>query len=191
MKANSFHFEMDRGVGVRASATALLSYELNVFAEDPLDAVRHAGGWMCDRVRAGWKVTVVLPSEPDRDVDTRALDILGVRTRAATAELGELVQAPALAVSARLLATDPRLRRAVRHALERGGAEVTLWGEAGGRATELRVTDVRYPMTPAARAFKSQAMLAAAGVPEPGAAEHFYSCAPWYPLDGPDLISVK
>ena len=60
MKANSFHFEMDRGVGVRASATALLSYELNVFAEDPLDAVRHAGGWMCDRVRAGCLFAIYL-----------------------------------------------------------------------------------------------------------------------------------
>jgi hypothetical protein len=191
MKANSFHIEPDRAVGVRASATALLSYELNVFAEDPLDAVRHAGGWMCDRVRAGWKVAVVLPSGTGRDIDTRALDILGVRTRSADAEFDDLVQAPALAVSARLLGSEPRLRRAVRHALERGATEVTLWGDAGGRTTDLRVTDVRYPMTPAARAFKAQAMLAASGVAEPGAAEHFHSCAPWYPLDGPDLISVR
>lgn len=192
MKANSFHFEVDRGVGVRASAATLLSYELNVFAEDPLDAVRHAGGWMCDRVRAGWKVTVVLPTDArGAGHVTRALDILGVRFRTAAAGLGELVQAPALALSARLLAADPRLQRAVRYALERAGAEVTLWGDTGGRTADLRVTDVRYPMTPAARAFKAQAMLVVSGAAEPGAAEHFHSWAPWYPLDGPELVSVR
>lgn len=186
-RAQPFHFEIDRGVGVRASATTLLSYELTVFAQDSQDAVRHAGGWMCDRVRAGWKVTVVLP----RDADNRALDILGVRTCTAAAGFEDLVGAPALAVSAHLFATDMRLRRSVLRALERGSAEVTLWGDADGHRQAGPVTDVRYPLSPAARAFKTQALLAACGGSGSVAGtEHFHSCAPWYPLDGPDLISA-
>lgn len=183
-RAGSFPFQIDRGVGVRASATALLSYELTVFARDPLDAVRHAGGWMCDRVRAGWKVTVVLPL----DTGSRALDILGVRTCTTGTGFEDLVDAPALAVSAQLLGTNVQLRRAVLRALERGSAEVTLWGESD---TD-KATAVRYPLTPAARAFKTHALLATPGAPERIAAdvEHFRSCAPWYPLDGPDLVSA-
>jgi hypothetical protein len=70
-------------VGVRASASALLSYDLTVVATDVRDVVAGAGGWLYDRVRAGWKVTVVIPASSD----ARPLEVLGVRT-AVLAELG-------------------------------------------------------------------------------------------------------
>ena len=76
-----------RGVGVRASATALLSYDLTVVAADAGDAVVGAGGWLFDRVRAGWKVSVVVPAS----CDVRPLEILGVRAYAVGRDARELL----------------------------------------------------------------------------------------------------
>ncbi len=49
------------------------------------DAVRSAGGWLCDRVRAGWNVTVTVPD----GADVRPLTILGVATRSAGDDVPE------------------------------------------------------------------------------------------------------
>ena len=193
MKARSFRLddiEPSRardGVGVRASTGELLSYELSVVAADPLDAVHAAGGWMCDRVRAGWKVNVLVPQR----FDPRPLDILGVRACALEADLDRLTTDPAaLAVSARAWDLDARMRRNVVRAVERRTVEVSVWGshppEVAGR-----VQAVRHRLTPAARAFKAHALIAAGGDPATvTSAEEFHSCALWYPLDGPDLISA-
>ncbi|MGU3498163.1 hypothetical protein [Mycobacterium sp. C31M] len=177
-----------RGVGVRASATALLTYDLTVVADDVLDVVSGAGGWLYDRVRAGWKVNVVVPAGSD----ARPLDILGVRTAHAGRHARELPTDPAaLAVSARAFGVDAEVQRHVTRALKQGSAEVTMWGEGGAADIGYRVDRVQFRLSPAARAFKSHA-LAAAGVPDRVAAtEQFHSCALWYPADGPDLVAVR
>lgn len=63
-------------------------YRLDVVASDVADIVQSAGGWLYDRIVAGWQVNVLLPPTSD----ARALRILGVRTRgpgpARSAELG-------------------------------------------------------------------------------------------------------
>ena len=72
----------------------------------PVDAVQAAGGWLYDRVMAGWEVTVLLPD----GCDPRPLRILGgqrwisihVPTRSAS---------QALAVSAELFTADARRSR--------------------------------------------------------------------------------
>ena len=51
-----------------------LRYRLDVVAASPVDVVQSAGGWLYDRVMAGWEVRVLLPES----CDTRALRILGV-----------------------------------------------------------------------------------------------------------------
>ena len=51
-----------------------MRYRLDVVAANAADAVRFAGGWMYDRVMAGWDVTVLVA---DRS-DDRPLHILGV-----------------------------------------------------------------------------------------------------------------
>lgn len=53
---------------------AALKYRLDVVANSVVDVVRSAGGWLYDRVAAGWEVTVLLPQHGD----TRPLQILGV-----------------------------------------------------------------------------------------------------------------
>ena len=53
-----------------------MRYRLDVVAADVADVVRCAGGWMYDRVMAGWDVTVLLADGADK----RPLHILGVET---------------------------------------------------------------------------------------------------------------
>ena len=53
-----------------------MRYRLDVVAANAADAVRFAGGWMYDRVMAGWDVTVLLADRSDE----RPLQILGVAT---------------------------------------------------------------------------------------------------------------
>lgn len=177
-----------RGVGVRASATTLLSYDLTVVATDTGDVVGGAGGWLFDRVRAGWKVSVVIPAS----CDVRPLEILGVRTYAAGRDARELGDEPAaLAVSARAFGSDPTLRRHVTGALKGGTAEVTMWGDSGTADIGYRVDRTQYRLSPAARAFKAAALAAAGVTTTVAPVELFHSCALWYPADGPDLTAVR
>lgn len=193
MKASSIrpderHLFERRGVGVRASATALLSYDLTVVATDAADVVAGAGGWIYDRVRAGWKVSVVVPAA----ADVRPLEILGVRAYTAGRDARDLPPEPAaLAVPANLFDTDQVLRRHVTGALKRGTAEVTMWGECAAAELGYRVDRMQYRLSPAARAFKAQALAAAGVATTVAPIEQFHSCALWYPADGPDLTAVR
>src|SRR5690606_31689638 len=56
---------------------AIVGYRVDVITDSVSEAVRHAGGLMFDRSRAGWDV-VVLTDDPD---NSRALAILGARTQ--------------------------------------------------------------------------------------------------------------
>jgi hypothetical protein len=180
-----------RGVGVRHSAASLLEYDLTVIARTAEDTVRAAGGWLCDRVRAGWKVSVLLT---DSD-DVLPLHVLGVRTVPAGTDPIALVQSnpAALAIPADLLDSDKSVRASVVRAAERGAMELTVWGCAPAQQGALagRMAPTRHQMSGAARAFKSQALVAA-GSPcaTVDLAEQFYSCALWYPAEGPDLSPV-
>ncbi len=53
-----------------------MRYRLDVVAYSVPEVVKFAGGWLVDRVMAGWAVTVLIPA----DEDTRPLEILGVQT---------------------------------------------------------------------------------------------------------------
>jgi hypothetical protein len=91
--------------------------------------VRCAGGWLFDRVMAGWDV-VVLSSD---DTDPRALRILGARPLDATKVTKEPPARSwpqALAVDAALYAANPKVRQMVVDALRGGTTEVRLWEES-------------------------------------------------------------
>jgi hypothetical protein len=129
------------------------------------EAVRCAGGWLFDRVAAGWDVTVLTADH----ADPRPLRILGARPADLDCVLASPVRGPrprAIAVCAGLYASDPRVRRMVLSALGDKPVEVTLWdglGPVDGQA-EPAAEDVWLPhrLSVAARAFKAQAMAAAA-----------------------------
>lgn len=138
-----------------------MRYRLDVVARDVSEVVRFAGGWLVDRVMAGWDVTVLMYDA----TDARALEILGVKSDDLEAALEEWADRPhpqAIAVAADLCASDERVRRGVLTALDQGMTEVTLWGEQWPEELDSTVGSVRHQLSAAARAFKSQALAATA-----------------------------
>jgi hypothetical protein len=145
-----------------AGAGRILRYQLNVIASTTEDVLQSAGGWLCDRARAGWDVNVLVADGGD----PRPLAILGATARdlddAFLSMVTSASRVGALAVSADLLAADARVREEILRALKRGLTEVIVWGrqwpaELGGQANP-----VQHRVSPAARAFKSHALVAAA-----------------------------
>lgn len=138
-----------------------MRYRLDVVARGVPEVVRFAGGWLVDRAMAGWDVTVLVSS----GADTRPLDILGVETHDLELALEEWADRPqpqTVAVAADLFASDARIRRGVLAALDHGLTEVTLWGEHWPSELDSTISSVRHQLSAAARAFKAQALVAAA-----------------------------
>jgi hypothetical protein len=141
-----------------------MRYRLDVVAPSVADVVRSAGGWLVDRVMAGWDVTVLISG----DDDVRPLQILGVATGDLDTAMREWEERPhpqTVAVAADLFATDERVREGVLGALAQGLTEVTLWGESWPQELDSTVDEMLHELSAAARAFKAQA-LAALGTAE-------------------------
>ena len=147
-----------------------MRYRLDVVAPTVLDAVKFAGGWVCDRVMAGWDVTVLVG---DHD-DVRPLEILGAEVLDLESVMASWEDRPhpqTVAVAADLFARDSRVLQHVRNALDQGTTEVTLWGEQLPEELDHSVDAVQHHLSAAARAFKAQA-LAAANDPDASAVGH-------------------
>ena len=130
-------------------------YQLTVVANSVADLVGSAGGWMCDKARAGWDVKVVLIG----DGDTRPVAILGASH--VDAELSDVMKMAArggaLAVSAAALA-DERIRVGVLGLVKRGLTQVTVWGQDWPTEFSRKADPVEHRLSAAARAFKSHAL---------------------------------
>ncbi len=141
-----------------------LRHRVIVVAPDTADAVRHAGGWLFDRAMAGWDVLVLTADHRD----PRPLSILGARPIDFECALSSPVQASwppqAIAVGADLYGADARVRRIVLRALDEGTVDVRLWGDHAPADLDGEAGPVLHELSSAARAFKAQA-LAAAAVP--------------------------
>ena len=152
-----------------------MRYRLNVVAPTVLDAVQFAGGWIFDRVMAGWDVTVLIAD----GADVRPLEILGAVPRDLESVLESWAERPhpqTVAVSADLFSRDERVRRGVVGALDQGATEVTLWGEPLPVELDSSVDTVVHRLSAAARAFKAQA-LGACGAGQQGVAPvETFSC---------------
>jgi hypothetical protein len=125
------------------------------------DVVKSAGGWLFDQVLAGWDVTVLTGDQ----ADPRALRILGVRDRELDLALAYPVHSPclaAIAVPVEMYHADERVRRMVLTAAEAGRTEIRLWGGDEVPADFDGADPVAHRLSAAARAFKAQAMTAAA-----------------------------
>ncbi len=156
----TFPVDFDRRPRARHRDGAALRYRLDVVAASPADVVYSVGGWLYDRVRAGWEVNVLLRQQSD----TRPLQILGIQaselqSRIAPASAG--CAARGLAVSAEMFASDARIRREVLTALDRWMTEVTLWHDDWPLVVGHRTTTVQHVLSSAARAFKRHALTAA------------------------------
>jgi hypothetical protein len=138
-----------------------LRYRLDVVAASAADIVQSAGGWLYDRVMAGWEVTALLP----RGGDARSLRILGVRAFDGD-ERPDLTasRSQSLAVSAEAFTADPRVRDKVLDSLGDRLTEVALWGDGWPLGVDRAMTRTHHVLSAAARRFKGYA-LAAAGLP--------------------------
>jgi hypothetical protein len=136
-----------------------MRYRLDVVSPSVPDVVRFAGGWLVDRVMAGWDVTVLI----DGAQDLRPLEILGVDTQDLQGALEMWADRPhpqTVAVASELFSADARVRQGVLKALDQGLTEVTLWGEQWPEELDDTVGSVRHQLSAAARAFKAQALAA-------------------------------
>jgi hypothetical protein len=137
---------------------------LAAFAPSMVEVVRSAGGWLFDRVMAGWDVTVITPDHSD----SRPLQILGVRVRDLETTLAMPILGPclsAIAVRSDLYDRDARVRRMVLTASDEGLAEIRFWGDLRPEDLDGTADPVWHRMSVAARAFKAQALAAAAAAP--------------------------
>lgn len=137
-----------------------MRYRLDVVAPTVLDVVKFAGGWLYDRSMAGWDVTVMVREAGD----IRPLEILGAEVHDLESVLeswGDRPHPQTVAVAADMFARDGRVREGVMGALDQGLTEVTLWGEHWPAELD-RIDPVLHELSAAARAFKAQALTAAA-----------------------------
>jgi hypothetical protein len=137
-----------------------MRYRLDVVAPTVLDAVKFAGGWIYDRVMAGWDVTVLIST----DEDVRPLEILGAEVRDLETVLEAWEDRPhpqTVAVAADLFGSDSRVHQHVLNALGQGATEVTLWGEWLPAELDDSVDSAQHHLSAAAKAFKTQALAAA------------------------------
>jgi hypothetical protein len=151
------------------SRARTLRHRVLVVAPAMVDAVRHAGGWLFDRATAGWDVLVLTADHGD----PRPLHILGAHPIDLECALSSPVQESwppqALAVGADLCASDVRVRRIVLKALDEGTVDIRLWGDGATADLQDGAGPVLHRLSSAARAFKAQALAAAAA--SPGAVE--------------------
>lgn len=178
-----------RAAAARATPTdaAPLRYRLDVIAAGAADVVESAGGWLYDRVMAGWEVTVRLP----HSCDTRALRILGVTVSDCRSGWYQTeVAGHGLAVSAAAFRADPRVRDRVLASLDGRLTEVALWGDGWPLTVDRATSRAQHVLSAAARTFKGHA-LAAVGIDcaTVGPVEPLL-CDAWSPAE-PQLVRLE
>ncbi|MBE1535544.1 hypothetical protein [Actinomadura algeriensis] len=128
-------------------------------APSMLGGVRFAGGWVFDRVAAGWDVTVLTAD----GTGSRALRILGARTLDLEMALNAPLRGPrprALALDAALCESDEQIRRRLIGVLD-SGMDIRLWGGARAAHGDESPDRLQHRLSNAARAFKAHALAAA------------------------------
>ncbi|WP_280400673.1 hypothetical protein [Nocardia carnea] len=161
---------------VRAHARRYpLRHRLAIVAPNAVDAVRYAGGFIFDRMMGGWEVVAAL-AEHD---DVRPLEILGATVLDLTTALASPVHdtwPESVLLAPGIFVTNERVRKGTLDSLDKGLAELAIWGDDLPEELACRVSSAHHPLSTAARAFKRCA-LAAAGIPERAdeAVETFHS----------------
>ncbi|MFI5718991.1 hypothetical protein [Nocardia sp. NPDC051750] len=154
------------------------SHRLVVAASGVTAVVTHAGGWLFDRVMAGWEVVVLV----DEREDCRPLDILGAHVVDLETALVSQTRIPlpqAIAVDPQLYMADARVRDGIAEVFEyRLIDEVTMWGRPFPQVAREPFVAAQHRLSVAARMFKQAALSAAGSRATPaGAAELFLTRA--------------
>jgi hypothetical protein len=165
--------------GFPLSGIGNIRYQLCVVARDVGELVDLAGGWICDRILAGWDVNVAV-SEPR---DLRPLQILGVTlvTQQRLRLISDDSGTASIAITPGIFESDNHIRSEVLKALDQGTNEVTFVGPSLPTDLDGRLARRRHRLSGAARAFKTYA-LAAAAVPRAAidCTENLYSSPAWH-----------
>ncbi|WP_102143496.1 hypothetical protein [Mycobacterium hubeiense] len=168
-----------RAFSRRAPADKVLHYELTVVAASAVDVVESIGGWLFDRQKAGWDVTVLLADLAGE----RALHILGLTVVEFGGEWPVVRDDPetdaTLAISGEVLVADDPVRDQALSALRAKSSEVAMWGERCRAHLGATAQPVEYRPSAAARAFKRHA-LDAVGIAAPdGPVETLFCPGAW------------
>lgn len=177
------HHEVARS---RSRTPRLAPYQLDVVGAHVADVVDSAGGWLFDRVMAGWDVRVAVTDPGDQS----ALRVLGVQTVTLAAVFGAEHGPASLAVASAVCGIDDQVRDAVAASVRSARTEVTMWGELWVPSMGRPGSEVRHELSSAARLFKTQAALAAGLDPTVAAFEVFRSYGRCVPTDFQDLQPV-
>lgn len=172
-----------------SSARMLTRYRLDVIASSVGDVVQSAGGWLFDRAMAGWDINLHLGGS----WDVRPLRILGIDVHPLHETLASPTTWPpghSIAVAADVFTTDARVRKNAAGALERGLTEVTVWGDTWPPEFNRRAEAVQHRLSAAARAFKAQALTAAALPSGSIALTETFRSSRRHPPYEPDLIPM-
>jgi hypothetical protein len=165
--------------GLARTGISNIRYQLCVVARNVGELVDLAGGWICDRIRAGWDVNVAVP-EPQ---DLRPLQILGVSqvTPQQLTLIGDGSGTASIAIAPGIFENDNHIRSEVLEALDQGANEITFVGPSLPSDLDGRLAKRQHRLSGAARAFKAHALAAAAvSSVTVNKTEHLYSSAPWY-----------
>ncbi|MFI1464306.1 hypothetical protein [Nocardia carnea] len=141
-----------------------LRHRLAIVAPNTVDAVQYAGGFIFDRMMAGWEVVAVL-TEHD---DVRPLEILGATVLDLTTALASPVHATwpeSVLLAPDVFVTNEWVRRGAIDCLDKGLSELAVWGDDLPDELACRVSSAHHRLSTAARAFKRCA-LGAAGIAE-------------------------
>ncbi|MBO0680839.1 hypothetical protein JRC04_25515 [Mycolicibacterium sp. S2-37] len=143
-------------------------YRLDVIAVDAEDAVRFAGGLICDRSLAGWDVSVLTGT----DGGEHALCVLGATL---VRELPPPAAAPhqTLAVSAAAITADDAVRDRVLEGLAGQATDVLVWDAQRTETVPAVFATVQHDVSAAAQAYRRQALRALGADHDCGATEVF------------------
>ncbi|KAA0107693.1 hypothetical protein [Mycolicibacterium sp. P1-5] len=173
--------------GSRQPTPGPARYQLDVVGAHVADVVDSAGGWLFDRVMAGWDVRVAVAD--GRDI--AALDILGVQPVSLGAVLGGGTTPTALAVAGAMCRSNDQVRDALAASTRSAHAEALVWGEVWPVGPGRLGTEVRHELSAAARVFKAQAAFAAGRDKTVAPFEVFRSYGRLVSTDYPDLLPVS
>jgi hypothetical protein len=135
---------------------------LSVMSATVGDAVQFAGGLIYDRVKVGWRVTVLLLLPLAEDEDTRALRILGADVTDIADPPTQLRERPtALAASTEMFTHHATTRSELKAAMATNTTEVILWGSDFPADLEHGSRKITYRPSRAALVFKGHALVAA------------------------------
>ncbi|WP_264061158.1 hypothetical protein [Mycolicibacterium psychrotolerans] len=149
-------------------------HRLLVLGTDVGDLVEAAGGFLCDRARAGWDVTVVATGCET----SRSLAILGTTGTAAAVDIATALRAltpgAVVAVARWPSSAPPRLRHELARIARGGVVEILAWGRPAQAGPGQGLEPITHPVSAAARAFKGHALTAAGRAPRGEDAEALY-----------------